>query len=406
VQAGREGTERSGVVKAKGAAREKRFKMSIEFGQGRSSSSAPVRGVFAPFSIFLYGGVTQEDEHVTVWEPRTGKTVAGNAAPYRKNLRTWLAGHPGWEEKADELKSSKRRSAARRQKAVSAAFAALCAHGGNLPHAMMKDAMFWLREGGFPDIPSQESDWTAEEDTRLKECLVHLGEEIFNQELQNFEFGWKRITGSFVPRWSEADVLRRARDLLRKGLLSYVNEARTYGGTPTAYGSPMEGGPSFSPMSSSMSYLERHLVAPREPRITVWEPSTGRTVSGNAAPCRRNLDAWMKGHPGWEVKREELLSSSRRIKGKRIIASAGDAHPLSTSTPLFNTAIDGLMMLGQSPQVGSVPLHGREDKMEVSSAMSEMDVDDAESDGEGEENEEVSHAPPHMKSSSPMQIPE
>eukprot|EP00188_Purpureofilum_apyrenoidigerum_P003498 Plantae.Rhodophyta-Purpureofilum_apyrenoidigerum.ctg3687.p1 GENE.Plantae.Rhodophyta-Purpureofilum_apyrenoidigerum.ctg3687~~Plantae.Rhodophyta-Purpureofilum_apyrenoidigerum.ctg3687.p1 ORF type:complete len:380 (+),score=55.31 Plantae.Rhodophyta-Purpureofilum_apyrenoidigerum.ctg3687:180-1319(+) len=379
--------------------------MSADFGQGRSSTSAPVGGMYTPFSIFLYGGVTQEDEHVTVWEPRTGKTVAGNAAPYRKNLRTWLAGHPGWEEKADELKSSKRRSAARRQKAVSAAFAALCVHGGELPHVIMKDAIYWLREGGFPDAPSQDSEWTSEEDTKLKENLVHLGEEIFNNEIQS-EFQWKRITSGFAPRWNEAEVLRRARDLLRKGLLSYANEARTYSGTPTAYGSPLDGGPSFSPMSSSLSYLERHLIAPREPRITVWEPSTGRTVSGNAAPCRRNLDAWMRGHPGWEVKSEELLSSSRRIKGKRMMTSQGDAHPLSTSTPLFNTAIDGLIMLGQSPQVGSVPLRAQDDKMETSSAMSEMDVDDAESDPEPEENEGVSHPPLQMRTSSPMQIPE
>lgn len=252
-----------------------------EYGTSHLSTSAPVSNAYPPFSVFLYGGMTQEDEHVTVWEPSSGKTVAGNAAPYRKNLRGWLAAHPGWEEKADELKSSKRRSAARRQKAISSAFASLCVHGGELPHAIMSDSTFWLRASGASEGPSSDSEWTSDEDSRLKEALVHLAEDLYfaqGDPSYNSELQWKRIGSSFVPRWNEVDVMRRARDLLKKGLLSYVSDHRGFN-TPlaTSYGSPLDSNAihSFSPVSSPFSYFDRQLVAPREPRITVWEPATG-----------------------------------------------------------------------------------------------------------------------------------
>lgn len=106
----------------------------------------------------------------------------------------------------------------------------------------------------------------------------------------------------------------------------------------------------------------------------------GRTVSGNAAPCRRNLESWIRAHPGWEAKSEEQLSSSRRIKGSNrpggyhpslppsgtpsatataahgastdVIAAATAVAKLSSSTPPFPNARDiaeSLIMLSQSP---------------------------------------------------------
>jgi hypothetical protein len=67
-------------------------------------------------------------------------------------------------------------------------------------------------------------------------------------------------------------------------------------------------------MDSATHFLDRSFRCPREPRITVWDPNNGRTVSGNAAPCRKNLDQWLQQHPGWVVKGEDQLSSSRRAR--------------------------------------------------------------------------------------------
>ncbi|KAK1868834.1 hypothetical protein I4F81_011316 [Pyropia yezoensis] len=240
---------------------------------GVAASSAP-----AAFSM-LTASPGIDDEHVTVWEPATGKTVAGNAAPYRRNLSTWLLTHDGWEEKADELKSSKRRSAARRAKAAAASFSNLSPLSSSVP------------------------------------------------------------TGN---------------DFL--GGLA--------GGFRTA----------------------------REPRVTVWEPATGRTLSGNAAPCRRNLGAWMTSHPGWLPKAEEQLSSSRRARNRKSFLGAGglllpmgslggsvdggggrsgypqlpsavalDAAELGPSltplSPALSDALEGLLLMsGSSP--GAVPIAG------------------------------------------------
>ena len=38
-----------------------------------------------------------QEERVTVWNPREGRKLSGQAAPMLKNLVGWLASHPGWE---------------------------------------------------------------------------------------------------------------------------------------------------------------------------------------------------------------------------------------------------------------------------------------------------------------------
>ena len=38
-----------------------------------------------------------QEERVTVWNPKEGRKLSGQAAPMLKNLVGWLASHPGWE---------------------------------------------------------------------------------------------------------------------------------------------------------------------------------------------------------------------------------------------------------------------------------------------------------------------
>ena len=45
-------------------------------------------------------------------------------------------------------------------------------------------------------------------------------------------------------------------------------------------------------------------------RITVHNPQTGKMLCGNRAPMRRNLQAYLASHPGWEVAAAQAHSPS------------------------------------------------------------------------------------------------
>lgn len=124
-------------------------------------------------------------------------------------------------------------------------------------------------------------------------------------------------------------------------------------------------GPSSLPSIKSdvpASFLERSFKAPREPRVTVWNPTDGRTISGNAAPCRRNLETWMRGHPGWVPKEEKQLSSSRRKRNQKVRPSSMPStqpvlspSSVEPESPHFNDALQGLLCLSRSPFANSPP---------------------------------------------------
>lgn len=391
-----------------------------------------------------------------MWEPATGKTVAGNAAPYRRNLSTWLLTHDGWEEKADELKSSKRRSAARRAKAAAASFSNLCvctpvvaalladarqraaavaagpaaaatavagAGGGTASAAASSEEAGGGRAAaaaapmgtaaaaatpgtspaaGVGHVP-YASEWPADLRVRLQEALVRLGEEAHaaGRDMSTLHpERWRALTASVGGGKTEEETLAMSIDALSRGLAVHAHAAASLaslggpaassgslpdsnhasldtagfallhnvkgedarglsgggaglaasaaaaaaapaGGVAAGIGSSLGGGGTVgllssspaigsSPLSSSvptgndfLGGLAGGFRTAREPRVTVWEPATGRTLSGNAAPCRRNLGAWMTSHPGWLPKAEEQLSSSRRARNRKSFLGAG-----------------------------------------------------------------------------------
>jgi len=48
------------------------------------------------------------------------------------------------------------------------------------------------------------------------------------------------------------------------------------------------------------SISESEQVAEEDKRVTVWNPTTGKKLSGNASPFRRNLHKYLAAHPDWE----------------------------------------------------------------------------------------------------------
>lgn len=354
-----------------------------------SPSASPIPqslpNVTPSYPATLFGGLSADDEHVTVWEPRTGKTVAGNAAPYRRNLKNWLEAHPGWEEKADELKSSKRRSAAKRSKNAADSFAALCC----FPVAtyLLHDANQQLNNLDSKEHCNEQamSSWNTDDFMRLQEALYRLGQECHskgNNMSQINEARWSKVQKHVGAQKMEATVIYCAHHLLKRGItksqkdLSKPNLPSSFGaaiagsldsfgiGSPASFGSfDVHALPSLDnngqnrlnqlDSENGASILEKAFRAPREPRVTVWNPTTRKTISGNAAPCRRNLSAWIKQHPGWVPKEEGQLSSSRRNRNRKIRSSpptnTSVASSIEAQSPHFNDAIQGLLGLWKSP---------------------------------------------------------
>jgi hypothetical protein len=418
-----------------------------------------------------------EDEHVTVWHPATGRTVAGNAAPYRRNLGSWLEKNPGWVEKSFEEKSSKRRRATRRSRAAMSAFSSLCTaderirdilkevdhavrhafrerkHIGTCEElAVPGDAMPSFATASYQDPVTTWimnyvlKEWTSDEVVRLIESTVRCIDEIAQSgndidtdddscdltelgergsveandpdgylsyrkarvqghstvdaplhmraahrdvssgglmvpmdmdDLQHSPpplrnetqpvlgsvsgetyTAWRKIFEALSSKHPSSLILRAhmlfaqvLQTAAQRGTLTNPVQSpsptsstslgmthldplnRTlssshdsgngadhvagfaalgiYGCSPSA--SPAGGASSSAPAEGPN--LSRNFF--RDARITVWDPSTGKTISGNAAPCWRNLEIWMKEHPGWCVKHEDELSASRRSKHRR-----------------------------------------------------------------------------------------
>lgn len=351
----------------------------------------------------LFGGLSPDDEHVTVWEPSTGKTVAGNAAPYRRNLTSWLDAHPGWEEKADELKSSKRRSAARRSRVAAQAFAAVCCYPVATFLAADAAARLNLIMASNPNLDADKIQWNMEDFVRLQECLSRLAQQVHKISCNVTHLDstrWANITRELGESKDEGTVVLCSYHMLSRGAEKSLAEIPTIRATlPAQVGSVMERsilpssvigspqspadltattahpfipGQAISAPNTSMNaalVLERSFRAPREPRVTVWNPKNGRTISGNAAPCRRNLRTWMDSHPGWYPKEEGQLSSSRRNRNRKVRpasvpvsiekapitllvqqAQEQEQQPQQPVSPHFHDALEGLLVLSQSPQ--------------------------------------------------------
>lgn len=374
----------------------------------------------------LFDGLSTIDEHVTVWQPSSGKTVAGNAAPYRRNLTSWLHNHPGWEEKSDEHKSSKRRSAARRSRSVALAFAAACCYPAAVELA--SKAGHHYRALSYSNERSTMSTMAADEFVGLQELLVKATQEIHKNGVAKFNLSsWSNISEDLGDSKLEATVVYVAYFMLMRGIAKSLAELENVVSSTTLneksvssskfpesvvnnrhpvlpenvgtiappdalLASLLSGKVEYPVHGSSCNNIvcdQKHendiflneksstdsgvnschqtacnmkmfslakflderafTVMPaapagaaavlerirthREPRVTVWNPTNRRTISGNAAPCRRNLKAWMEQHPGWVPKEEGQLSSSRRNRNRSKGQMSIVHSPPSTSGP-------------------------------------------------------------------------
>ena len=303
-------------------------------------------------------GMPGDDDHVTVWQPATGKTIAGNAAPYRRNLPTWLSNHPGWEEKADRLKSSKRRSAARRTKSANAQFDSLCGYTPIIS-AMLTDIVGSVNEGP----QGEESDAEGEKEVlsneialRVQEGLIEMARSIYYMKGDITKLGsdrWSRFAFAVDSSLDANTILSFAHKLMqhRRDQVLKLDASKLGSPVSLSVGSQnsteLEGSGDIPP-GAIPAFMQQPFRAQREPRVTVWNPSTGRTISGNAAPCRRNLEKWMKKHPGWVPKAEEDLSSSRRKKPVSKARSAPRSNRVLSArmeAQAITEAVSGLFLL-------------------------------------------------------------
>ena len=58
-------------------------------------------------------------------------------------------------------------------------------------------------------------------------------------------------------------------------------------------------------MPSKRTHCQHPTASEETRRITVWNPSTGKKLSGNAGVFKRNLEKYLRTHPAWVVWREE-----------------------------------------------------------------------------------------------------
>jgi len=73
------------------------------------------------------------------------------------------------------------------------------------------------------------------------------------------------------------------------------------------------------------SISENDHVAEEDKRVTVWNPTTGKKLSGNASPFRRNLHKYLAAHPDWE----ECPDVGETKKRRRPCSSSGSQHQRS-----------------------------------------------------------------------------
>ena len=67
---------------------------------------------------------------------------------------------------------------------------------------------------------------------------------------------------------------------------------------------------------------------PEEERIAVWNQATGKKLTGQAAPKRRNLDKYLRQHPDYSILYEGGASSAAAAAAN---AAANDGYSLSAA---------------------------------------------------------------------------
>merc|ERR1712046_306520 len=89
--------------------------------------------------------------------------------------------------------------------------------------------------------------------------------------------------------------------------------------------------PPYDSMSQDSSSIPQPPETPPTRRITVWNPKTGKRLSGNAGVMKRNLQRYLATHPEWEVKQSV---SPGKPAAKRKTPIANEAMPSPPSQRL------------------------------------------------------------------------
>jgi len=76
-----------------------------------------------------------------------------------------------------------------------------------------------------------------------------------------------------------------------------------------------------------------------DPRVTVCEPATGKTITGDEAPLASQLQAWLDVHPGWEIVIDEEESELDKVE-EEVKPEVKGTETDPTGIPVIKTVDD------------------------------------------------------------------
>eukprot|EP00243_Klebsormidium_subtile_P004043 TRINITY_DN17817_c0_g1_i1.p1 TRINITY_DN17817_c0_g1~~TRINITY_DN17817_c0_g1_i1.p1 ORF type:complete len:547 (+),score=149.69 TRINITY_DN17817_c0_g1_i1:162-1802(+) len=293
---------------------------------------------------------TDEDERVSLWCPATGARLSGMAAPMLRNLPAWLTAHPGWEpvEKPPEGTPARKR---KRAPAVAPdnLLAVADSEGSEHPSPMANPPQTPNPTGSPPasGTPGQakpytpsrlgtETPMTEEERERQAEARrvrKELGPRCeVCQVIKKAGCGTEDANPRCLrhPRRGEAGLLEAAasppqvpaekRSVEKKPLFKYeggrceVCTTIKKGGCgtesahrrclknprgPQSSMSPLKVLPGNENDDNQENEGEHVPMLIEQQRVTLWHPDKKQKLCGMAAPMLKNLENYLKMHPGW-----------------------------------------------------------------------------------------------------------
>ena len=204
---------------------------------------------------------SDNDQRVTIWNRVEQRKLSGNSAPFRRNLKEYLALHPDWEIYNGQYKGPLKKRKAREEDEEP-----LHETEEKVDERISTDSkrLILAVEAGGPNTPKFNS-------TPFLEQRIT----IWNSEEM------RKLSGNSAP--------------LRKNLVAYLNK---HPGWEVYIHQDAEG--------LKREKLERKHrckvgVNDEQARVPIWNHKEQRKLTGSAAPLRKNLEAYLAIHQDWEV---------------------------------------------------------------------------------------------------------